>query len=366
MLNVGVTGRGKGSTISKYERLAELLREQIRKGVWKQSEQLPTDQELIEKYNVSQTTVTSAMRVLSDEGLIVRRRGAGTTLADPNSPRAASKTWRIFLLCPGAHDEMLNPAAWFGSASVLRGLVNENHHYIIRAPIFDEVDEALRATTNPVAYIFMNVKPEKIPDRIAAAPSITLHGDSRDAESHNAVNFDKITSSYRGIEYLIRTLGHRDIAMIWGELDAHREYLEAYRLALSRNRLPFCESLVVNSKGGTEREGYAAMSELLKRSEPPAFTAVYVDTDLKALGAIRRLREQGLRVPEDVSVLGTDDVPAVSDDAGLTTVQVPYYDMGRHAMELLHRRIRSKGRNMPSVMITGDIMERRSTRPLKG
>lgn len=366
MINVGVTRRSKGPAVSKYERLAETLRDQIRQGSWKQGEQLPTDQELIEKYDVSQTTVTSAMRVLSNEGLIVRRRGAGTTLADPSRPRATSNAWCVFLLCPGAHDEMGNPAAWSGWTVVLRALVNHNHHYLIRAPVFHELEEALRVTPNPVATVCLNVEREKIPDRIKGAPSITLHLNSRDADTHNAVNFDKITSSYRGIEYLIRTLGHRDVAMIWGGRPAHQEYREAYRLALSRNRLPFCEELMVNSNGGAEREGHAAMAELLKRSEPPQFTAVYVDTDLKALGAIRCLREQGLRVPEDVSVLGTDDVPGVAEGAGLTTVRVPYYDMGRQAMDLLNRRIRSKGRDLPSVMITGDLIERRTTRSLKG
>ena len=347
---------------TKYMALAERLRKEIRDGEWKKGDKFPTNRELAQRYHLSQSTVMSAMRILTDDGVVVRKRRVGTIIVNPSGQRRSShaKNVRIFVIHRERSDTPPNPTHWFISAAILRGAMNNNHHHLVRAPSQDMLREEVKSSHDPVAFICPKPPTGDEKELIGDAPFVVMHMDSCHAELSNAVNFDKLTSAYRAVEHLVRDLGHRDIAMIWGGLSGHAEYLEAYRLALCRNGLPFNETLVVNTKGGFEEAGHRAMTELLDRKLD--FSAVFADTDHKAVGAIRALQERGLRVPEDISVMGADNVEMYSDHHGLTTLEVPYYDMASRAMDLLDQRILSGGKDVPSVTIYGEVIERNTIR----
>ncbi len=84
----------------------------------------------------------------------------------------------------------------------------------------------------------------------------------------------------------------------------------------------------------TLRSGHRAAGDLLSQSEPP--TAIFCENDEMAMGALRRIREAGLRVPEDISVAGFDDIAFASFcDPSLTTIAQPAEDFGRVAVSLL-------------------------------
>ena len=93
---------------------------------------------------------------------------------------------------------------------------------------------------------------------------------------------------------------------------------------------------------GNPETGHAAARKVMKSGT--GFTAMAVFNDGAAVGAIRALREAGLRVPQDVSVTGFDGVPLLRQtDAPLTTIHVPAQDLGRAAARMLIRRLRSDG-----------------------
>ncbi len=347
---------------SKYVALAETLRKEIREGKWKQGDKFPTNRELARRYRLSQSTVMSAMRILTHDGVVVRRRRIGTIVVNPSAKRRSSlaRNVRIFVLLRMPGDVPPDPARWFLNAAILRGAMNNNRHHLVRAPAQDMLREEVRSSPDPVAFICPKRPTADERAIIGDAPHIVMEMDSRDAALTNTVNFDKLTSAYRAVEHLVRDLGHHGVAMIWGGLANHAEYLEAYRLALCRNGLVFDESLVVNSQGGFEEAGHKAMEELLDRGVE--FSAVFADTDHKAVGAVNALKERGLRVPEDVSIMGADNVEMYSDHHGLTTLEVPYYDMAGRAMALLDQRLLSGGKDVPSVTMYGEVIERDSTR----
>jgi LacI family transcriptional regulator len=153
--------------------------------------------------------------------------------------------------------------------------------------------------------------------------------------------------------------GHRRIAHLAGpaSFSTTIDRLDGYRAALASYSVDFDPALVAPgdfSKNG----GYAATGRLLNSGAP--FTAILAANDLAAVGALARLREAGLRVPEDVSVVGFDDLPIASDvTPPITTVRLPLVEMGRQTMRLA---LRDRQAPYEVVRLATHLVERGSVR----
>lgn len=146
------------------------------------------------------------------------------------------------------------------------------------------------------------------------------------------VDVDNVGGSRMAVEHLIR-LGHRRIATISGPLSmaSGEDRLTGYRQALAAHRIPVEEELIAEGDF-TEGSGTMGMQRLL----PASPTAVFVASDTMAVGALKALREAGLRVPDDVALVGFDDIPiAAALEPALTTVRQPIERLGSMAAELL-------------------------------
>lgn len=153
-----------------------------------------------------------------------------------------------------------------------------------------------------------------------------------------SIDFDNRLAGRVAAEHLVN-LGHREIAVITGMRD-HKdsdERLEGILTEVESAGLSIDRRLVVVGDYH-ERGGHRAMRSVIAAGVP--FSAVIALNDQMALGAMLALRQSGLRVPEDVSVVGMDDLPAAAFYAPpLTTVAQPVYQMGKTAAELLLRRL---------------------------
>lgn len=124
-------------------------------------------------------------------------------------------------------------------------------------------------------------------------------------------------------------------------------------------------TIQIDADDPTPMLGYPFARQLLARGKP--FTALFAYNDISAMGAIRALREQGLRVPEDVSVVGFDDIPgAAFHSPGLTTVRQPLNRMGEVAAQSLLDRIEVKKDLPPDIAIEPELIVRESTAPAPG
>jgi LacI family transcriptional regulator len=141
-------------------------------------------------------------------------------------------------------------------------------------------------------------------------------------------------------------IGRRRIAMLNGPLDygCNRDRLEGYKSALQQAGIHFDPRRVTNgdfAEGG----GASSMEDLLESD--PRLDAVFVANDLMAFGAMRALRSAGRRVPDDVAVVGFDDLPASAmTHPPLTTVRQPLYEMGRTAATMVMAAVR--GESIPN------------------
>jgi DNA-binding LacI/PurR family transcriptional regulator len=188
---------------------------------------------------------------------------------------------------------------------------------------------------------------------------IVLLNNQHSSESVHSVMIANTEASLGAIRYLIK-LGHRRIAYLGDKFGAQSdsERFAGYRQALDEADIPFRPELIVHGDGKSEG-AIEAMAKLLRRTERP--TAVFCYNDMSALGALRKIRAAGLRVPKDISLLGFDDLfIAQYTEPPLTTIRQPMREMGRLAMEtLLHLLEGSESAHR--IHVPGELIIREST-----
>jgi len=163
-------------------------------------------------------------------------------------------------------------------------------------------------------------------------------------------------------EYLL-DLGHSRIGYIAAEIGrrTNLDRLKAYNEALQGRGIAFDPTLVAMGDGYA-RGGKEAMCRLLTLPSPP--TAVFCYNDLTAIGAALAVREAGLQVPDDISLVGFDDIELTTYcHPPLTTVRQPAYKLGHRAMKMV-LALMVDGQKATSVMLEGELVARRSCRQL--
>jgi len=163
----------------------------------------------------------------------------------------------------------------------------------------------------------------------------------------------------RTITERLLAAGHRDIAFITGsrQVFTSQEHIAGYRAPLESRGVAPQETLVLYGDF-TEQAGYERCRHLLSGGR--RFTALCAGSDTIAIGVLHALNEAGLRVPDDVSVIGVGDIPPARYMAPpLTTVRIPRYEMGVRAVEIATGEV-----PVPDhpVMLSPELVERRSVR----
>ncbi|PJW18190.1 LacI family DNA-binding transcriptional regulator [Geobacillus sp. WSUCF-018B] len=148
------------------------------------------------------------------------------------------------------------------------------------------------------------------------------------------VSIDNISSARKATEHLIR-LGHCRIAHLSGPMNIilSRDRLRGYQQALAQHELE-ADAALVQEGDFTYESGYNLTLKLLALEKPP--TAIFAANDEMAIGAVKAIRHRGGRVPDDVAVVGFDDIHMASIfEPSLTTIAQPMFEIGQKAMELL-------------------------------
>ena len=190
--------------------------------------------------------------------------------------------------------------------------------------------------------------------------------EERDVDKMDTVSVDSYGAAYNGVRYLIRA-GHRRIALAYGreELYLYRERYRGYCAALKDNGIPYDESLIMRQVGDTG-SFYQSTQELMRLPQPP--DAIFATSDPKAFIVMHALHDMGVRIPDDVSVLGFDNVSLSSMmEPPLSTIAQPLYEMGAVAARNLIHQIHYKDKNgelPPPVrnVLEVNLIVRRSTR----
>jgi LacI family transcriptional regulator len=181
----------------------------------------------------------------------------------------------------------------------------------------------------------------------------------------HAVSADNFTAGRIMTEYLI-SLGHQRIGALCGpdKYSSLRDRLRGYRIAMVENGLPLDPSLQPSPVSGNPRKGYVQMKKLLALPEPP--TAVFAVSDRAAFGAMEAIKDAGLVCPDDISVVGIDDVrDSAYSTPPLTTFKVTKCDLGRSAVAILHDLMLDKSMPPTRTVLLGKPIFRNSVAPPK-
>ncbi|MBU1065091.1 LacI family transcriptional regulator [bacterium] len=244
-------------------------------------------------------------------------------------------------------------------SEIIRGIINLVNKYgfqIIIGSAHDEEEELKTASR------FLNGR--TVDGLVMMAPSLTNEELFNIPINHNTpvvfisvppekagmttVVLDNFNSAIKMTQHLIK-LGHRRIAFIHGSphnYDSKRRYA-GYLKALENEGIP--ESLKLEAEGNfTEDSGYKACQQLLKTEPRP--TAIFAANDAMAIGAIEAVKDSGLKVPDNIAIVGFDDISTSQYiTPALTTVRVPLYEMGQLVGKTLLQKINSDSKEHLTV-----------------
>jgi len=187
----------------------------------------------------------------------------------------------------------------------------------------------------------------------------------------DSITVNNQTGAYIAAQHLLRR-GHKRLAMITGHHESAPAQLRhaGFQSALQEAGVVVAEDWIVSSDALPDEEvtsndgfnkatGYFGMKKLLQcNGRRP--TGVFVASDIQALGAIKAVRESGLRIPEDIAIVGFDDIE-LAEYAGLTTVRQPMLQMGKQAVERLMQLIDAPDSRRQHLRIETELIVRESS-----
>ena len=190
-------------------------------------------------------------------------------------------------------------------------------------------------------------------------PVVAMDRRMRDLDVDTVV-VTNFAGAYQAVSHLIQE-GHRRIGFIGGILQATtgRERYEAYKKALDDHGISLEEDLM--TVGDSRQDsGYRLALQLLGLKEPP--TALFAANNRMVLGALIAIQERGLRIPQNIAVVGFDDMPwAALLNPPLTVVAQPTYELGQMATEMLIARIAAPNRPIQNITLNTTLIVRKSS-----
>lgn len=278
---------------------------------------------------------------------------------------ASKMTYTIGLIMPrSAEDAFSNP--FF--PEVMRGIsvVAHNEKYDLLISTSGNEEEEKDAVINMVkgrkvdgiVLLCSRTTDKLIPWLRKERFPFTVIGKPLDSKDVCWVDNDNIGASRLATNYLIKH-GHRKIAFISGSLEfvVSLDRLDGYKLALEENHIPFDRDLAQQDEF-SEDGGYNAMMRILKHKKP---TAVVVTDDIMSFGVIRAAIDSGFKVPQDISLIGFNNIP-LSEFANppLTTIDISTFELGVKSAELLIHNLKNKDAKANHIIVPVKLIERKS------
>lgn len=323
-----------------------------------------TIKDLAKKLNVSYATVSKALRDKSDISEEMKRK-----------VRKAA--------------EELNYKPNF----IARGLVTRQTNTIglivpdITNPFYSEIARAIEETVNTEGYSvflcnsnwdndkeneYINLLASNKVDGIIMAPTgtnginledievpVVTVGTKKSYNNESYVVIDDEKGGFIAVEHLIKEGCHKVMFVGGrGKVQSNKERLEGYKRALSKSGIAIDKNYI-RSGNFKQESGYLITKKALMERVVP--DGIFAGNDLLALGAIQAVMEYGLKIPEDVKIIGFDDIPfARLPEIGLSTILQPKYRMGEIASNMLMARIKNPDETLENVMLKPKLILRKT------
>jgi len=347
-----------------YLNLKEKLKSAIKSGELKPGERIASNKELSKKFNISQVTVRQALLALDREGYVNIVPRVGSYVADRGkqiSPQEKSNI--IALLVP----TIQNPFFAEIAQEIEALLLMQGYSLIL----------CNTEGSTKRSYSYLNILKEKV-DGFIIAPDSSSEDRTpyRELQKLNIpfVLFDKIingiqadavlVNNYKGaclaVDHLIE-LGHRNITCIAGLSSEENisERIRGYRETLQEHGLK--EDIISIEELPGRIQGYKAAEQFLKRASRA--TAIFATNDILCVGIIEAVRTRGLKIPEDIAIVGFDDISIDQLlEIPLTTISQSEPLIAKHVVELLLSKISNQRESqIQQILLEPKLIVREST-----
>ncbi|MBQ8884772.1 MAG: GntR family transcriptional regulator [Clostridia bacterium] len=351
----------------KYQIIYEDIKNKILNKIYKKGDQIPCEEELCKTYNVSRVTVNNALTKLKKKNYISRRIGSGSYVSynDDNREKFVS-----FVMLTNHRENNLVIA---GINSILKDhafkLVSSisNDDSLNEKKIFDKLFNS--NISGIICYPFADTKIEHWIHRIHKNIPIVFLDRYPDNFPCSSVQSNNHSGMYEITNYVIER-GHKDIAYLTLPLTSlvtMKERFNGFCSCLTAHKLIFQNGylsiLPQQSRSYTEEDILPSIYNLMTLPKPPS--VIICANDTLAHTCIIAAQTLGLRVPEDISITGFDDIYQSSHSTPkLTTMQQPFYQMGQTAAKLLCDSMLSGDETISRIYLKTHLIERESVKDL--
>lgn len=353
------------SNLPIFAQLRQQITWLIASGKLKPGDRLPTIRELARQIGVHMHTVRQAYHSLEDDGLVETRPSRGTRvklfeLDKLVTTESASPSHTIGVLIPNIFtfydpfisgvEEIARRSGYMIIVSITRDSA-ELTRQSVQQLIAKKVDGVIAASA--VADGFKRQLP------ISSGGPPLVYADSPQFPTHSIL-FDLENAGFLAARHFIEH-GHKRIAFITAPLlwPNFLDTYKGYQRALAASNLTVESDSVIETPSFSLEDGYQAGLRLLALNKPPK--AVFVSGDLMAAGVVRALKENGKRIPQDFAVISKDNIElAALMDPMLTTVNLPSYQMGVEATNMLMRLVSKKRLDKKRVVLESELIVRKS------
>ena len=357
----------RNSPVPQYFQLQRWLIEQIEQGVFKPGDKIPTEVEFVQMAGLARATIRQAIQNLVNMGYLNRKRKLGTFVM---SRKVEDHNQTIVgLLVPdiraGYAPELARGAEDEASRNRQSLILCSTDDLFIKAEF--HADRLIENSVAGVVFVPTAASDDKnkfILDKFANKDIPVVLADriipGVDIDHVTTDNFD---GAYKLAEYLIQK-GHDDIAVTLSTLfSTERDRLEGFKKAMIDNGITIHPNLIVTHEGRYAEDPYIELGKKLFKQKKK-FTAIFAGHDRIAYLLNSIAHEYGVKIPNDISMVGYDDLdPSCQHQISLTTMHQPIYEMGVESMKLINSRIRGESNGPRSVVLKSHLVERDSVIP---
>ena len=338
----------------KHLKLRDDLLRELESGKFQPGDRFYSEKELAARFNISCGTVTRTLNEMSEEGYFERRRREGTFVLDsPGDHRVLIRT--LYINMQSMFDLTNHNRSTFVFEEIRRGVIN-SYPGPVRIESFQKLVE-MRRKGEKFPAVIIDCGDYQPDDAGVFEDDVLINLSKTGFASPNRITFEPFSGIFAAIQHLALGCKRTRIGFLGG---ASRKYFAerffAYRTALEALNLQYNEAWVRRGIFDVARDEARA---LLTQPERP--DAIFADSAGKARDVIDIALELNIRVPEDLAVVEFDNAPGADTyKVPLTSVSVPYYQLGELAVKMLLERWKT-GSTADCVSIGCDLIVRQST-----
>jgi DNA-binding LacI/PurR family transcriptional regulator len=346
-----------------YKQIYEELRAGIINDSIKGGSFLPSERELCERFGVDRITVRKSLEMLVGDGLVEKRAGVGTMVKEfPLKSLPSTDLKNILFVLPKSRNRVDRITEPFNTTLFYRieRECKARGYSLIYETLGADEDFARLGNGNSISGILLVSKftDKQYEDCLRSKiPAVVVNNYQ---DGYVCVDADNGKGAYDAVSYLCQA-GHRSIALILGVegVVVTADRLAGYKRALAEAGIDWRDQQTAQGDW-TFGGGVAAMTEILHAGRPLP-TAVFAMNDLTAIGAMEAIKEEGLTVPGDISVVGFDNVEQCEyAHPKLTSVHVEINSIAQAAINQLFEKIQSDSSLVYRIVIPPSLVIRKS------